>query len=223
MTRAGAPLGALLRLSPKPFGDGSAPGRACVSRCHPGRQRAPRAGVLVPQGGPRSRPSAGVTSPSPQAPHKLVSGCPNTCPGTAWPDLRPRIPLAPSSERHRLTPLNEQGAERIRPVLRAGITFFERVIPADVNRRAAKLVPAQRGTKRARHSAKSRARCALPCPYSLIRSSRRSRVICPTSVNAVANSVSVSLSIRRSNVVRMDSADVWRRTQTMNGKPNLRA
>src|SRR5205085_2616395 len=33
--------------------------------------------------------------------------------GTAWPDLRPRIPFAPSSERHRLTPLDEQGEARI--------------------------------------------------------------------------------------------------------------
>ena len=73
MTRTGAPFGALLRLSPPPLGDDSAPGRACVSRCHPGRQRAPRTGTVASQGGSRSRPSVEVTRPDPQAPHKRTT------------------------------------------------------------------------------------------------------------------------------------------------------
>ena len=39
------------------------------------------------------------------------------------PVLRPRIPLAPSNQRHRLTPLCEQGAHRISAVFATGITF----------------------------------------------------------------------------------------------------
>ncbi len=54
------------------------------------------------------------------------------------PDLRPRIPLAPSIRRHRLTPLDEQGASRIiRRIWRAGITFFRRSYPRGYERRTA--------------------------------------------------------------------------------------
>ena len=121
----GAPPAALASAS-RP----SAPVRACVSRCHSGRQRAPRTGTVVSPGRFPEPPGSRGESPTRRR-------------RTSWlwlnhrrplrdlrPDLRPRLPLAPSNQRHRLTPLDEQGASRIRAVLRAGITFFREVILA---------------------------------------------------------------------------------------------
>ena len=49
---------------------------------------------------------------------------------------------------------------------------------------------------------------------------RRSRVIRPISCSAASRSASASCSSRRANWRRIESR-VWRRTQTMNGKPNF--
>src|SRR3954453_14372783 len=102
-----APLGALLRLSASPFGIRPAPVRACVSRCQAGRQRAPRTGAVLPPGRvpkPPGRPADEAGRAGAAQANALALA------RDRLPDLRPRIPLAPSTQRHRLTPLDEQGA-----------------------------------------------------------------------------------------------------------------
>jgi hypothetical protein len=127
MTRAGAPLDALLRLSASLSRCFSSV-RACVSRCQAGRQRAPRTGVIVPPGRVPKPPECRVTSPDAQAPHKRMR-LPHS-PRDRSPVLRPRIPLAPSNQRHRLTPLDEQGARIIRPDFPACVTSPDRDMPS---------------------------------------------------------------------------------------------
>jgi hypothetical protein len=108
MTRAGAPLGALQRLSAPPLGRCLSSGpRLRVPAIRPGRQRAPRTPAVVPAGRVPKPPGwqadeahrAGAAQAEPPGP-----------PRDRLPDLRPRLPLAPSNQRHRLTPLDEQGA-----------------------------------------------------------------------------------------------------------------
>src|ERR1043165_9688631 len=98
----------------------------------PGLQRAPRAGVIVPPGRVPEPPETPADEAG-GAGAAQANALSRIRPGTAWADLRPRIPLAPSIQRHRLTPLDEQGADRVRAVFCAGISFFRKVIPADLS------------------------------------------------------------------------------------------
>src|SRR5947209_19403956 len=112
-----------------PFGVRPAPGRACVSRCQAGRQRAPRTGAVVPPGRVPKPPECPADEAG-RAGAAQANGVSAIRPGTAWPDLRPRIPPAPSNQRHRLTPLDEQGTRIIGEDFLACITFFLLLLPS---------------------------------------------------------------------------------------------
>src|SRR4051794_32531779 len=65
--------------------------------------------ALVPPGGAPTPPEAGVTSPGRR--RRASEWRLSHSPRDRLAHLRPRIPLAPSTQRHRLTPLDEQGGD----------------------------------------------------------------------------------------------------------------
>ena len=67
-------------------------------------------GIVVSPGGAPTPPGRELTRLTARAPRKLVSAQPPSPLRDRPAHLRPRIPLAPSNQRHRLTPLDEQGA-----------------------------------------------------------------------------------------------------------------
>jgi len=101
----------------------TASGRAFCGDLSLRRQPAPGRGSLCPRAEPRRCPGARRTRPERagaapvRGPELPGAGC-----RKSPPVLRRRlIRLAPSSERHRLTPLSEQDARIIRPCRRPGI------------------------------------------------------------------------------------------------------
>src|SRR6185295_8169472 len=58
-------------------------------------------------GGAPGRPYPRLTKPKEQEPRERCVAAVRS--RTSWPVLRPRVRPAPSSERHRLTPLSERG------------------------------------------------------------------------------------------------------------------
>ena len=122
MTRAGAPLGALLRRSP--YGIGPR-----FQRRHAPPSASSWQGIVVPPGGaptpPGCRLRAGSAGAAPaRGPELPGAGC-----RILGPVLRSRLRPAPPPRRLMMAPLGEQGARRIREVLEAGITFFSRSYP----------------------------------------------------------------------------------------------
>src|ERR1051325_6419858 len=84
-----------------------------VPAMNPGRQRAPRTGVVVPQGRVRKPRGSPADNRDPQAPRKpALAQPPPPTPGPlgSSPHAHPARSIKP---RHRLTPLGERGCELI--------------------------------------------------------------------------------------------------------------
>jgi hypothetical protein len=122
MTRAGAPLGALLRRSP--YGVGPRFRR---------RQAPPSAGsrqeAIVPPGGAPTPPGCVAANHARGRRTRRGGELPRAVRRSREAHLRSALRPAPPSRRLMMAPLGEQGARRISPVLRAGITYFRKLIP----------------------------------------------------------------------------------------------
>src|SRR4051794_7623294 len=94
---------------------GSGP-RVAYPVTKPARQRAPRAGVIVPPGRVPKPPECPADEAGP-AGAAQASGVSAVHSRRLRPVLRPRLRLAPSNQRHRLTPLDEQGAVVCSPIV----------------------------------------------------------------------------------------------------------
>jgi hypothetical protein len=140
MTRTGAPFGALPRRLP--YGVGP---RFLRRSFAPLSASSWQEAVVPPSGAPTPPECEGANLArgrrSSQGPELPGAGC--RIPG---PVLRSRLRPAPRSRRLMSAPLCEQGASMINAVLAAGITFFSKTYPRDVEAR----VPgaAQHGAKR---------------------------------------------------------------------------
>src|SRR6185369_5385343 len=93
-----------------------------------GIQRAPRTGVIVPPGRVPEPPEGPADEAERAGAAQADVGFPLHQPRDRLPVLRPRVPLAPSNQRHRLTPLDEQGLRIIGEDFPACVTSHADVI-----------------------------------------------------------------------------------------------
>ena len=128
MTRAGAPLGALLRLWRMHLCIRPAPVRACVPRDEPGRQRAPRTGAVVPPGRvpkpPGCRLRAGRAGAAPAG--LRIAACP---PPDLDAHLHARLRPAPPSRRLSSGAPQRAGCEQDKCGFSEGDNFFSGSYP----------------------------------------------------------------------------------------------
>jgi hypothetical protein len=126
MTRAGAPLDALLRRSH--YGVGPRFRRWCQA-CPSIVSQLLAGDHSVPGRSPNAARVRGC-EPRARAPHQQARGFPQPAAEGLAPHLQRRLRPAPPSERLMMAPLDEQGADKINAVLSAGINYFRGVVPA---------------------------------------------------------------------------------------------